>query len=68
MYRQLMQPTDSEIVWKLFNVLLQFKINYKCICVYYCVAILRHSNLPKELCEYYNLSQVMYHKSVGIQM
>jgi hypothetical protein len=31
MYRQLVQPTDTESVCKLFNVLHVAKINYKCI-------------------------------------
>jgi hypothetical protein len=39
MYRQLIQPTDREVVCKLFNVCMMVKINYKCIYVYRGVAI-----------------------------
>jgi hypothetical protein len=49
MYRQLIQPIDKDVVAKLLMLCMQLMIKYTCICVYHCVAISYHRNLPKEL-------------------
>jgi hypothetical protein len=39
MYRQVIQPIDREASVSCLMLCMEVKINYKCICVYYCVAI-----------------------------
>jgi hypothetical protein len=39
MYRQLIQPIDREASVSCLMLCMEVKINYKCICVYHCVAI-----------------------------